>query len=239
MLTIASFNTHYGVDRRGRPFDVVGAIDDLAADVVALQEVWQPHGGRSFAAAAGERLGYDVHETVLVPGVITRRADLARRDEPSEGSWGIALLSRRPTRARDLVDLGRAPFDRARRVAMPIEVDTGNGPLVVAVTHIFHHLYGSPKQIRRLARAFDAGGPPTVVLGDFNLWGPPVSLLFGPGWSRPVRGRTWPAPRPHSQLDHIVGNRAVVTTGGEVLPATPSDHRPIRAKVSIVTPESG
>jgi endonuclease/exonuclease/phosphatase family metal-dependent hydrolase len=119
-------------------------------------------------------------------------------------------------------------------MAMPVDVDVpGGGTLRVVVTHIFHHLYGSPRQIRRVARAVDAGGPPAVVLGDFNLWGPPVSVLFGAGWSRPVRGRTWPAWRPHSQLDHIVCNAAVTATGGEVLPATPSDHRPIRARLEF------
>lgn len=235
MLTIASFNTHFGVDRRGRPFDVVDAIADLGADVVALQEVWQPHGQRSFAAEAGERLGYAVHETPLAPGLITHRQELVKRHEESEGTWGVAVLSRLPSRTRPTIPLGRIALDRAARIAMPVEIDAPGGdvPLVVVVTHISHRLFGSPRQIRRVVRAVDPDGEPTVVLGDFNLWGPPVGLLFGAGWTRPVRGRTWPAWRPHSQLDHIICNRAVAAADGEVLPATPSDHRPVRVRVDV------
>jgi endonuclease/exonuclease/phosphatase family metal-dependent hydrolase len=233
VLTIASFNTHFGVDRRGVSFDIVGAIADLDADVVALQEVWQAHGARSFAVDAADRLGYHVHETALAPGVVTRRRDLVRRHEPSEGWWGVALLARFPLRPRDVVELGHIPFDRARRVAMPVDVEAPGGVLRVVVTHIAHRLVGSPRQIRRVVRSVAADGPPTVVLGDFNLWGPPVGLLFGPGWRRPVRGRTWPAWRPHSQLDHIVCNRAVCASEGVVLPRTPSDHRPVRARLEL------
>lgn len=233
MLRIASYNTHFGVDRHGTPFDVIAAIADLDADVVALQEVWQPHGRRSFAADAAEQLGYEVHETPLAPGLITHRQDLVKRDEESEGMWGLAVLSRRPSRARPTIPLGRIAFDRAARIALPVEIE--GGPVVV-VTHISHRLFGSPRQIRRVVRALDADGEPTVVLGDFNLWGPPVGLLFGDGWTRPVRGRTWPAWRPHSQLDHIVCNRAVAASHGEVLAATPSDHRPVRATVDLQQP---
>lgn len=247
MLTIATFNTHFGVAHRRphAPYDVVEAIARIDADVIGLQEVWRPARGRSFAADAAERLGYDVHERPLAEGVVTERPDLVRRGQPSEGQWGLALLSRFPTRPRADIDLGRIAFDRAGRIAVPVEVDVpterGGGTLLVTVTHISHRLFGSPRQIRRVVRALDADGPPAVVVGDFNLWGPPVSLLFGPGWARAVRGRTWPAPRPHSQIDHILCNRAVAASDGEVLPATPSDHRPIRARVSIVgpgTPES-
>ena len=231
MLTIASYNTHFGVDRPGQPFDVMAAIAALDADVVALQEVWQPHDtGRSFAADAAEQLGYEVHEAPLAPGLITHRQDLVTRHEQSEGMWGLALLSRVPSRARPTIPLGRIALDRAARVALPVEIE--GGPVVV-VTHISHRLFGSPRQIRRVARVLDPDGEPTVVLGDFNLWGPPVGLLFGDGWTRPVRGRTWPAWRPHSQIDHIVCNRSVAARDGEVLAMTPSDHRPVRAVVDV------
>jgi len=61
-----------------------------------------------------------------------------------------------------------------------------------------------------------------------NLWGPPLSLLL-PGWRRAVRGRTWPAWRPHSQPDHIFVNEAVAVGGSSVVRAGNSDHRAVRA----------
>ena len=54
---------------------------------------------------------------------------------------------------------------------------------------------------------------------------------FLPGWRRTVRGRTWPAGRPHSQIDHILVRAADGTEvlHSEVLPGVGSDHRPVRA----------
>ncbi len=44
-LTVASFNAHWGVDARGRPFDVGAAARSLGADLLVVQEVWRPHRG--------------------------------------------------------------------------------------------------------------------------------------------------------------------------------------------------
>ena len=60
-LTLASFNIHMGVDGWGRPFDVVGQCAGLDADVLVLQESWNPDGGDlSTAAAVAEGLGYQL-----------------------------------------------------------------------------------------------------------------------------------------------------------------------------------
>jgi endonuclease/exonuclease/phosphatase family metal-dependent hydrolase len=48
-----------------------------------------------------------------------------------------------------------------------------------------------------------------------------------------VRGRTWPAWRPHSQLDHLLVNRAINVIDGRVLADASSDHRPIVATLSV------
>jgi endonuclease/exonuclease/phosphatase family metal-dependent hydrolase len=50
-----------------------------------------------------------------------------------------------------------------------------------------------------------------------------------------VRGRTWPASRPHSQIDHILVRRRDGTevVHAEVLPAVGSDHRPVRATLRV------
>ena len=76
-----------------------------------------------------------------------------------------------------------------------------------------------------------AGGP-QILAGDFNFWGPPVGVVMR-GWKRPVRGRTYPARRPHSQIDHVLVRGGIEVLGGEVLAETPSDHRPIRARLRL------
>ena len=231
LVTVAQFNTHFGRRKGGRPFDVVAAIAGLDADVVALEEVWQAHGAESFAVRAGRELGYEVHEQAVAPGVVSRRRDVARTGEPAEGWWGLAVLTRVPAHALDPIPIGRAMGDRAPRVAMRVEV----GPLLVVVTHVSHRLWGSPSQLRALARSVPADRGPAVVMGDFNMWGPVVTRIFGRQWRRAVRGRTWPAGRPHSQIDHVLVNDGVDVVESAVLPRTGSDHRPIRAVLRAQT----
>ncbi len=155
--------------------------------------------------------------------------------EASPGRWGIAVLSRLPVVDRREVDLGRLRRDRARRGALLVRIDMGGGrTLTVVGTHMTHLSYGSPLQFtrlrRRLAPLVDDG--PAVLVGDMNLWGPPVAAMM-PGWRRVVRGKTWPAWRPHSQVDHILARGPVRVLGGEVLPMAGSDHRPVRAHLTL------
>ena len=158
------------------------------------------------------------------------------------GSWGIAILSRLPVLKSEVIELGRLPRDPARRAALLATVESGVGPLVVAGTHMTHLSFGSPIQFLRLARALDdrLEGSQALLAGDMNLWGPPLELLLR-GWRRGVRGRTWPAWRPHSQVDHIVVRapaeppRAprLEVLSGEVLADGGSDHRPVRVRVRV------
>jgi len=83
------------------------------------------------------------------------------------------------------------------------------------------HLLNAKRQL--------TNGTPQILAGDFNFWGPPVAMLM-PGWDRPVRGRTYPSHRPHSQIDHVLVRGGIESIEGEVLAATPSDHRPARAR---------
>lgn len=155
--------------------------------------------------------------------------------DASPGSWGIAVLSRLAVLAHEEVDLGRLRRDRARRGALLVRLDAGNGrTLTVVGTHMTHISYGSPLHFTRLRHRLEplVGDGPAVLLGDMNLWGPPVSALM-PGWRRTVLGKTWPAWRPHSQVDHIMARGPVRALGGEVLPMAGSDHLPLRARLAL------
>ena len=95
------------------------------------------------------------------------------------------------------------------------------------------HLGGSVAHLLRLRRELARGAWPTdVIAGDFNLWGPPVAAIMR-GWRRTVRGRTYPAHRPHSQIDHVLVRGAIDAVTGEVLAETPSDHRPVRVRLRL------
>jgi endonuclease/exonuclease/phosphatase family metal-dependent hydrolase len=70
------------------------------------------------------------------------------------------------------------------------------------------------------------------VAGDCNFWGPGVVATL-PSWRRTVRGPTFPAHRPHHQIDHVLVRDNVTVLSGEVLPRTPSDHLPVRARLRV------
>ena len=91
-VRVATYNVHsgVGVDRRFRPERIAGVIDELGADIVALQEVLSPVGG------------FDVHghlrEASGLHLVTMATMQLAG------GTFGNALLSRWPI--LDLVEHG-------------------------------------------------------------------------------------------------------------------------------------
>lgn len=166
------------------------------------------------------------------------RVDYSRRYELAgyeEGTWGLAVLAGPPIVGSRSLQLGRLKRDFTQRAALVVDIDVPDGDgagsrFTVVGTHAAHLSVGSPRQIRRLHGQLPPAGSPAALAGDMNLWGPPLSLLL-PGWRRAVRGRTWPAWRPHSQPDHIFVNQAVGVVAGRVLRAGNSDHRAVRASL--------
>ncbi|MHB8328187.1 MAG: endonuclease/exonuclease/phosphatase family protein [Acidimicrobiales bacterium] len=148
------------------------------------------------------------------------------------GTVGIAMLSRLAVKRTELLDLGRLGHDSVRRGAVLAEIDVGGSPVVVAGTHMSHLRHGSPIQFARLRRSLPSSDTCAVLAGDMNLWGPPLSAMF-PGWTRAVRGRTWPAWAPVAQSDHILVTRSVRVRGGEVVRVGGSDHFPVRATLAV------
>jgi endonuclease/exonuclease/phosphatase family metal-dependent hydrolase len=169
-----------------------------------------------------------------------QRAARAGRAVSERGTWSIAVLSRRPVTHTHTIDLGQLPTDPARRGAIVMDVDLDDAtPFRVVGTHLAHISQGSPRQIGALRRSLRALEPaPAALAGDMNMWGPPLTLML-PGWSRAVRGRTWPTwwRWPLVQSDHVLvrdGARGAVTVvTGEVLCVPGSDHFPVRVSLVI------
>jgi endonuclease/exonuclease/phosphatase family metal-dependent hydrolase len=229
-LSVASFNAHAGLGPHRRRFDVVAAIKALDADVVGVQETWRDDEGSSMMEDAAEAGGYELIAVDLRRLAIGGRDGLLvpRRGRTADGWWGMALLTRVAVRGHHLINLGRIPTDHTWRAAIVADLEVGG--LRVVVTHPSPRVPLAAVQLLRLKRALAPSVGPTVILGDMNLWAPTVGLCF-PGWSRPVRGRTWPAHRPLFQLDQVLVSPGYRTTNGEVLDETPSDHRPVRAEI--------
>lgn len=237
-VRFASFNTHYGVLPVRRPprreYDLHAALASLDADVIVAQETMRPDGESGTVDAFAAEHGYDLHFALV--GRTTLRSRWARLAPDGEGTSGVALLTRLPSRRLDDVVLGPTPGDPApRRLAVHVELAVDGRPLEVIGVHLTSRLpHGPPIQLRRLARALPRRGRAAVVAGDCNFWGPGVVSLLGGGWRRAVRGRTWPARAPHSQIDHVlVRPDDVEVVESAVLPDVGSDHRPVRAVLRL------
>ncbi len=256
-ISLASFNVHSGVDVRGRSYDVLQACESLRADVLVLQESWRfDDEVDSIATRVADCLDYQVTEQTTAQGrmyapreqlVPRRGARFGRIHGPllfdgerargaraahekrlyRQGTWGVAVLSRLPVTRTDILHLGKLPGDYARRAAIRCELHVDGQQLVVVGTHMSHLSQGSLFQYWRLRRMLRTNDVPSMLAGDMNLWGPPVSALL-PGWRRAIRGRTWPADQPHSQLDHILVTPTVRVLQASVEPDLGSDHRPVR-----------
>jgi endonuclease/exonuclease/phosphatase family metal-dependent hydrolase len=147
------------------------------------------------------------------------------------GVIGLGLLSRLPS-VTDVFDLGRRRGDGVRRVA--VRATVADPEVVVVATHLPHIRHGSPLDVRRLQRLLRSGDADAaaVVTGDMNMWGPPLTVLL-PGFSRAVRGRSWPAWRPLFQIDHVLVRSPVRVVEGSVVHVGGSDHLPVRAVLSV------
>lgn len=227
-VKIASMNLHAGSDRTGQTHDLLPALRLLAADVVALQEAWNPSDREDPLRAGANTLGLRMLRHDLLVGATRHDLGIPGPAPHTTGNWGLALLSALPVLEHDVLDLGMARGDIARRAAQVVTVKMRDGSLLrVANTHLTYRPQSSPGQLRRLARALPPTPHPTVIVGDLNtVW--PLTLA-AVGYRRAVRARTWPAYRPVAQLDHVLVDRKPLAAVGEVADVTGSDHRPVRA----------
>ena len=210
----------------------------------SVHEVALAHGrrGRPHPDAGTDwhrhRAFLDGDHALYVDSELPLRARLATSDRfahAEEGSWGIAIVSRLEVRTVRILDLGRRPRDRAHRRVLVVQVAAPGGDVEIACVHMSHLIHGSPGQIRLLGRTLGgraATRGATVLGGDMNCWSPPLRALL-PGWQRAATGPTWPAWRPHSQLDHLLVGHRLGVLDGTVVTAEASDHLPVVATLAL------
>jgi endonuclease/exonuclease/phosphatase family metal-dependent hydrolase len=227
-LTIASYNVHRCVGRDGRhdPGRVAKVIEELKADVVALQEVdFRYHIRRGvdqlhfLAEAAGL-------ESVWGPVLYGPR-----------GQYGNGLLTRHEVLAVRGIDLSVPRHQR--RGALDVDLSVHGTRVRVIAAHLGLGLNERQIQVRRLLQTLtDHDGAPLVLLGDFNEWRPP---------SRPLRRlhrhfghtpglRSFPSNFPLFALDRIWVQPRAALIALEVHSShwarRASDHLPVRGVLS-------
>jgi endonuclease/exonuclease/phosphatase family metal-dependent hydrolase len=238
-FTLAAFNAHWGYGRfganRGVRFDVAALVREWDVDVIVVPESRRAHDGEGMLDALHAD-GYHVETIEMMDLERRRRNRETDRDAvPPAGIWELAVCSRLPVLQRKTYPIGTVPTDPpGERHALALTVAVGGTPVEVIGLHTsskvwflagLQHLYGLKRRLR-------SSSGPQVIAGDFNFWGPPIAALM-PGWHRPVRGRTYPAPRPHSQIDHVLVRGGIEAVTAEVLAPTLSDHRPIRTRLRL------
>jgi endonuclease/exonuclease/phosphatase family metal-dependent hydrolase len=215
-------------------YDAARVVRGFDADLVVVAESWRGDDGVGMLDTLRDD-GYHVETIELM------RLELRPRSRnsdthavPYEGAWELAVCSRFPVLGRRLIPMGVVRGDAAGpRHALALTVDIDGTPVEIIGLHVSSKVWklAPVRHLLTLRRGLVEGGP-QILAGDFNFWGPPVGRMM-PGWERPVRGRTYNARRPHSQIDHVLIRGGIEALSGEVLAETPSDHRPIRTRLRL------
>jgi endonuclease/exonuclease/phosphatase family metal-dependent hydrolase len=227
-ITVATYNVHRWTGINGRsasdPARAGFVISEMAADVIALQEVMRPHKGDDPLEALADAMG--MHVTFAATRVHKR------------GELGNAILSRWPIGGVSMLDLSYSRLEK--RVAVAAQIPFEHGVLEVVATHLALADRTRHKQVRALLSHPQLGRGPTVLLGDMNAWRrcPATRALDAEPWMTagiefPM---SFPAARPVLALDRIY------TSGVDMVDISAydsraaqraSDHLPVVAKIRL------
>ena len=223
-LALATYNVHrcVGTDGRYDPRRIVAVLQELDADVVALQEVDAPgHHGL-------ELLEGIANELKLIP--IAGPTLLERKCH-----YGNAVLTKcTPTEVR-LVDLSQ--HGREPRGAIDLDIECEREHLQIVAAHLGLMPSERRMQVEKLLKHF--GTKHCILMGDLNewfLWGRPlrwIKAIFGHTPSL----RTFPSRLPVFALDRIwvrpPGTLVEMTVHKTPLSSKASDHLPLKATIEI------
>jgi endonuclease/exonuclease/phosphatase family metal-dependent hydrolase len=204
------------------------------ADVVVMPEAWRDHGAAGVVDRLSE-LGWSTLETEFVNLDMTGRPVVAT---PGSGMWSLALASKLPMRLVRMIPLPRTYQDPVpRRHAIHVEIDIGSTTVDLVAYHVSSKLWfaAPPAQLLGLRRAVRTLGRarPAILVGDANWWRSTLPVWL-PGWRSTVRGATFPAHKPHSQIDHVLVRGGLHMRRGDVAAESwRSDHRAIRTTLSL------
>ncbi|MEO5626583.1 MAG: endonuclease/exonuclease/phosphatase family protein [Dokdonella sp.] len=222
-MRVATWNMHGGVGLDGRfnPDRIARVINELDADIIALQEF---HSRDGFDMRAHlEKLGF-AH--VIVMPTFQKRGN----------EFGNALLTRLPPREviNHTLDLER----REPRSAIDLTVDHQGGVMRIVATHLGLRAAERSVQVARMLDLFDTEPmPPTILLGDFNAWQARSLRAIDARFGMSTAPLTFPSPLPVVAFDRIWVSppRACVDlrTHASRTARIASDHLPLVATIDF------
>lgn len=237
-LRVASYNIHGCVGRDGvfAPERIVRVIDEIGADVLALQEV----------VAELEVDGVPTGAHHLLTRTFVGHSVWAPTFHGARHTFGNLLLSRWPVLTAAVVDL--AVRRREPRNAIDARLSAPFGPFQVIATHLGLRAAERRRQAGVLLQLIEesAGAWPTVLAGDLNVWSPFSGILRGVGRQLPLRPSapllTFPTPRPFLALDRIMlrapGSRMTAFRHDTPAARIASDHFPVVADIALAPSSS-
>jgi len=210
-------------------YDEIAGRLDLRGQFVALgtgDRVTAEAGGRGWqsplALLRGEEGLYFDERRELTAHQRASRLSAKGRES---GEWGMALLTNREILSLDVEHLPQLRRDKVSRSIIVARLRDEGRDFIAVGLHGAHLTHGSLLQYRHVARRLDelSESAPLVVGGDFNCWRPLLRSVLH-HYDTGVRARTWPAWRPHSQIDHLLlrGEWKVTMRRSST---GPSDHR--------------
>jgi endonuclease/exonuclease/phosphatase family metal-dependent hydrolase len=244
-MRLVTFNILHGRESHDRDVDVSvlhDAVKELDPDVLALQEVdhnQQRSGRADLTAIAADAMGATEHRFVAAlagsPGATWTAA--TGEEQPDDAGYGIALLSRMPVHAWQVVRLPvlhtkvpvRFPGNlvptmvrEEPRVAVAASMDTPLGPMTVANTHLSFIRWWNGWQLNHLTTALASTKRPLLLTGDLNMGPERAARISG---MQPLGlHATFPADEPVEQLDHVLAD-PVLPARSESRRMRLSDHR--------------
>lgn len=228
MILVASYNMRkaIGTDRRRRPERILEVLNELGADVVALQEADRRFGAR--VSALPLHL-IDQHSDY-------KPVDFDTRIE-SIGFHGNAMLVRKDV---EILRQAVLPLPSLEpRGAVLAELRVKGQDLRVVGMHLDLSGLWRRRQAHAILAHLDArdGELPTVLMGDLNEWSARGGCLreFAHRHRFAECGRSFHTRRPIAQLDRIMVSPAleILESGAHYSPTArkASDHWPIWARI--------
>jgi endonuclease/exonuclease/phosphatase family metal-dependent hydrolase len=249
-IIVASYNMRkaVGLDRRRDPRRVLDVLQEIDADVVALQEADKRIGGRGSAVPHELIDEHGMYKPVHL-GVRHRRPlERARRhaerilkvDTRNIGWHGNAILVKRDVGILDCQALD-LPTLEPRGAVMAELLFPGDMPLRVIGLHLDISGLWRRRQMRAILDAVERRPQrmPTVLMGDTNEWRTAAGCLKELNGSYRIAptGPSFHSRRPIAPLDRIiVDERLAIDAAGVHASASArraSDHLPVWARVSL------
>jgi endonuclease/exonuclease/phosphatase family metal-dependent hydrolase len=228
MFRVASYNMRkaIGTDRRRRPERTIDVLNELGADVIALQEADRRFGNRASALPLHLLDEHSDYKPVPV-GVRT----------DSLGWHGNALLVKKHIEIVACEQIHLPSLEPRGAVIADLTLD--GAALRVVGMHLDLSGLWRRKQAHTILAHLEArdGDPPAVVMGDLNEWSAKGGCLrdFAHHLTFAECGRSFHVRRPIAQLDRIMVNPAleIVESGVHQSPTArkASDHLPVWAQL--------